>query len=261
MNEISVALFINSLLGLKVLNYLHLEPNVKIQFIVINDKMKLGKKFLQNLNETLFNLGLEIQIIENYKLNSMNLPDFDFGISAMFGHVIDESIIRKAKVDFINLHPSLLPIGRGANPISWSIIENRPQGATIHQLISELDAGDIYLQKEVNFGVEANAGIIYASLNELLFEMFLEFFHDWINGKIEPRSQSADNSTFHRVIDLEAIKQTNAREQLSAEQFVRRIQALTFANGKTAIFQDSTGINWEITLSLQAQNNSLEVKE
>jgi len=48
----------------------------------------------------------------------------------------------------INVHPSMLPDGRGTTPVSW-IINSNPQyaGITFHKLTNEFDSGDIIYQK------------------------------------------------------------------------------------------------------------------
>lgn len=50
----------------------------------------------------------------------------------------------------INIHPSLLPEGRGAWPMPWVILKGlNKTGVTIHELASDFDAGPVLLQKEI----------------------------------------------------------------------------------------------------------------
>jgi len=261
MSKKKIGLFINSSLGIKILNYLHSQPNALIQFIVINEENKRSEEFLKELANALSNLGSDYTIIEYNDLDLEKLPEFEYGVSAMFGHIIEDKLIAKAEKDFVNLHPSLLPIGRGANPISWSVIENRPQGATIHKLTSKLDAGNIYVQERVDFRIEANAAAIYVELTELLLELFVNFFQDWISRNLNTSAQPETDFSSHRISDLESVRKIYAKEILTAEQFVRRIQALDFSNGTSAIFQDSAGIDWRIRLSLEAKNKTSEAPD
>ena len=55
------------------------------------------------------------------------------------------------KIRGINLHPTLLPIGRGRSPLP-RIILNEPSaaGITVHKLTSKWDAGDILLQERIH---------------------------------------------------------------------------------------------------------------
>src|SRR5262249_55294209 len=48
----------------------------------------------------------------------------------------------------LNLHPSLLPHGRGKDPNFWTIVERCPFGVSVHHVVDEIDAGDIAFQRE-----------------------------------------------------------------------------------------------------------------
>ncbi len=52
----------------------------------------------------------------------------------------------------INIHPTLLPDGRGPTPIP-TLLLTHPQyaGVTFHKMTNELDGGDILLQKKISF--------------------------------------------------------------------------------------------------------------
>jgi len=51
----------------------------------------------------------------------------------------------------VNIHPSLLPEGRGPWPLPWIILKELTlTGVTIHKLSKSFDRGDILLQKEIN---------------------------------------------------------------------------------------------------------------
>ena len=45
----------------------------------------------------------------------------------------------------VNLHPALLPEGRGPWPMPTAILRGRPSGVTLHKLSGKLDEGDIIL--------------------------------------------------------------------------------------------------------------------
>ena len=56
-------------------------------------------------------------------------------------------------MQMINIHPALLPIGRGAWPMTVTILKGlRESGVTIHKMTAELDAGDILLQEQIEVG-------------------------------------------------------------------------------------------------------------
>jgi methionyl-tRNA formyltransferase len=60
-----------------------------------------------------------------------------------------------ADIQIWNLHPSLLPAHRGPNPYAAAILAGETQsGITLHQLVSEVDAGDIIAQWPVPLSPE-----------------------------------------------------------------------------------------------------------
>ncbi len=49
----------------------------------------------------------------------------------------------------VNVHPTLLPLGRGVWPLPWIILsEQRRSGVTLHQLTPDYDSGAILLQRD-----------------------------------------------------------------------------------------------------------------
>jgi methionyl-tRNA formyltransferase len=55
----------------------------------------------------------------------------------------------KATHGGMNLHPSLLPLHRGPDPIFWAYhADERVTGATVHEISDDFDAGAIYGQAE-----------------------------------------------------------------------------------------------------------------
>ena len=49
----------------------------------------------------------------------------------------------------LNIHPALLPVGRGAWPMPAAILKNCSSGVTLHKLAQDFDRGDILLQEEI----------------------------------------------------------------------------------------------------------------
>ena len=66
------------------------------------------------------------------------------------GHRIAERHLNKAT--FINLHGSLLPLGRGPHPHIWNWINGEPHGVTIHKMSAEIDRGARHRSKKSRTG-------------------------------------------------------------------------------------------------------------
>ena len=68
----------------------------------------------------------------------------DLGVIVAYGGLIREPLLSTPRLGWINLHFSLLPRWRGAAPVQRAIMAgDELTGATVFQLVEELDAGDI----------------------------------------------------------------------------------------------------------------------
>jgi methionyl-tRNA formyltransferase len=79
----------------------------------------------------------------------------------------------------VNVHPSLLPRGRGPWPLPWSILRgDEKSGVTLHKLTPALDAGDILLQSDVNLEPDENLESLSAKLQLRAAPLVLRFLAD-----------------------------------------------------------------------------------
>ena len=83
----------------------------------------------------------------------------DLGVVVAYGGLVREPLLSAPKHGWINLHFSLLPRWRGAAPVQRSIIAGDDlTGATVFQLVPELDAGDVFGQFTQTVGAHQTAG-------------------------------------------------------------------------------------------------------
>ncbi len=76
-----------------------------------------------------------------------------------------EPLLSAPRLGWINLHFSLLPRWRGAAPVQRAIIGGDDiTGATVFQLVPELDAGDVFGRVTEPIGRHQTAGSLLASL-------------------------------------------------------------------------------------------------
>ena len=80
----------------------------------------------------------------------------DWIVSAGWRHILTEGQLGKAG-DTCNVHPSLLPWGRGANPNVWALAAGEPAGVTLHRMVPAVDAGPIWAQRQVEVTFEDRA--------------------------------------------------------------------------------------------------------
>ncbi len=85
-----------------------------------------------------------------------------------YGKIIPKWLLELFPYGIINVHPSLLPLYRGASPLTGPILHgDSTTGITIMDMDAELDHGDIYLQDKIEISSDTNREDLekYVSLN------------------------------------------------------------------------------------------------
>ncbi len=87
----------------------------------------------------------------------------------------------------VNIHPSLLPIGRGPWPMPVSILRGIDSGVTLHKLTEKIDEGDIILQEIIPADLRDNLATLTEKIGSVavsLLDRFLSNTDDlWENAK------------------------------------------------------------------------------
>ncbi|MCX7956901.1 MAG: methionyl-tRNA formyltransferase [Endomicrobia bacterium] len=124
--------------------------------------------------------------INNEVLISMIRKELiDLSVVVSYGKIIPQSIIDIHRLGIINVHFSLLPRYRGAAPIQWALINGEYKtGVTIFWLNNEMDAGDIFLQKEQIIDNTDNYYSLSAKLVEIGKNLLEDTIKNIISGKI-----------------------------------------------------------------------------
>ena len=75
----------------------------------------------------------------------------DVILLANFNQKVSSKVIASAKLQCINLHPSLLPDYKGVDPVFAALNANEKKlGVTVHQVDEAFDTGDILRQQSLN---------------------------------------------------------------------------------------------------------------
>lgn len=120
----------------------------------------------------------------------------DFFVTFAFGQILSQEVLDIPKYGCINLHASLLPKYRGANPIQAPML-NGDKKTGISTMLTELrlDAGPIVMQQEIeiteNMTAPELAGIIAKTSPELIYESIKGLY----DGSITPITQDESQVT------------------------------------------------------------------
>lgn len=131
----------------------------------------------------------------------------DVIITAAYGQIIPEIVLKSARIAAINVHASLLPKYRGGAPVHQAIIDGQnTTGVTIMYMVKKMDAGDIISQKEIPIENDDTTGILYDKLSYVGADLLIETLPSIINGTNESMVQKEDEVTYAPIITREQEK-------------------------------------------------------
>ena len=172
---IKVVFFGTPKIALKSLEYLYNSDNIEVVAVVTQPDKPSGrghkmtaspiKEFAIVHNLPVFqpkSIRKEPEIQAELK----NLEP-DFFVTFAFGQILSQEVLDIPKYETINLHASLLPKYRGANPIQRAII-NGDSETGICTMITELglDCGDVCLKKVIPLSDSTNCEELFNIISE-----------------------------------------------------------------------------------------------
>ena len=140
------------------------------------------KEVIGEVKAMLYGTGVVIEAVDQQSLkiilhSVMTNHQINLGLVATFNYFIPESIIALPAKGFFNIHPGILPMYRGADPI-FHQIKNREKfaGVTIHFLTKEADAGNIVLLEKIHLLTDDTYGLLAEKLAQLSVQMLQTLF-------------------------------------------------------------------------------------
>jgi methionyl-tRNA formyltransferase len=123
----------------------------------------------------------------------------------------------------LNLHPSLLPLLRGASPIASAILSGDAEtGTTLMRVTATMDAGPILDQEPTPILNGETSGELALRLSVVSAEVLLRDLPRWIHGEIRGQDQDESQATYtKRINKIDA----NLDWSKPAAQLAREIRA------------------------------------
>ena len=144
-------------------------------------------------------ISREPEVIQ--QLKAMN-PDFF--ITFAFGQILSQEVIDIPSIATINLHASLLPEYRGANPIAQSIIDGKTKtGITTMKTVLELDAGDICMQDEIEISQDMNVIELMIEISKRSPKLLDETLKGLYDKTLVCKEQNHSEATFCKKMKKE----------------------------------------------------------
>ena len=169
---------------------------------LVTDKQYCGFKYYEEIPLDIFAQSNSIPVF--YSLEHADLLSYDTIVVGSYSKKIPEKIILNAKLA-INIHPSLLPDYRGANPYYWAIKnEEKETGVTIHRLTRNLDDGEYLLQGCYTIKSNETQGSLRKELSLLGERLILIYFQNTTYWNARPVIKSHNSIKYApRVQDAE----------------------------------------------------------
>ncbi len=158
--------------------------------------------------------AIQLEIIKKFKpfgfsikfVVDVNKPRFinnispqGIGICTGFNQIFRKELINNLE-DFVNVHPSILPLYRGPTPVEWCI-ENKEKyaGWTLHRINDKIDAGEILYQQEVEIGAKL-ADEIKAEISNHAKKILFDYIQiKKANQVFEKKIIKADNYYLNKI--------------------------------------------------------------
>jgi methionyl-tRNA formyltransferase len=128
----------------------------------------------------------------------------DVLVVAAYGRILGKDLLTLAPYGAINVHGSLLPRGRGAAPIQWSIADGDAEtGVSIMQMDEGLDTGDVLLQRVLPIAADDTSETLAPKLAALGGAALVEALALLQRGQLVPVKQDATRATHARILEKE----------------------------------------------------------
>ena len=163
--------------------------------------------------------GIEVRTPSKLRAEELgDLVDFDLLVTASYGLLIPNSVLKLNQRPMVNVHPSLLPRWRGAAPIQHSILAGDVQtGVCLMKVVKALDAGGVFASVSTPIGEEETAGELHDRLAEMGGDLLVENIERIYSGESVAVEQDDELSTY-------ANKWTKEDSKLSFDQDAAKVQ-------------------------------------
>ena len=152
--------------------------------------------------------ALELNVIkpERLKGNSEVLETLkelkpDALLVASYGKILPPELLELTPWP-LNVHPSLLPLMRGASPIRTTLLDGHGiAGCCIMKMTPQLDDGDLLLVKDIEVGRDWNHDRLECELGMLGGELALQALDLCAEGNAQFQPQDHDSATYTKLFD------------------------------------------------------------
>lgn len=185
--------------------------------------------------------------------------EWDLGVSVHYNHILRQETLDKFRYGVINIHPSMLPYGRGADPCIWSLYDDLPLGITIHWMDKGIDTGNILFQLPIEAEATETGESLYERSIGYYKSIFSIFWSDFSkklkmgNVPAGKRQLYIDSGTDENTITA---KRSDLPIQVDGGTELGKLMALHHSKYNNAYMMDEFGNKYWVKLHLEKDTSN-----
>jgi hypothetical protein len=142
-------------------------------------------------------------------------------LSVGFPLILRPELVARYDGAIWNLHPGLLPYGRGMCPVFWALWEGTPAGATLHELTTGSPGGHggaVVEQREVAVLASDTGAVLHERVRAAERDLFLRWLPRLAAGPRPPATPQPPGGTHHELAEFEFLRDEGRYEVPRAER-------------------------------------------
>jgi len=169
---------------------------------------------------------------------------FDVMVVACFPRRIPATLVAAAPAGAVNVHPSLLPHGRGPDPVFWTVRRGeRTTGVTLHLIEATFDTGPILARWEIPTQAGTHVHVLERHLFGLGAALLPDTLADLLAGRATPEPQDEALATWAPIPGPADFVVPTTLPARWAYDFVRAVRG----TGPTTVLVGASGATLPVT--------------
>ncbi len=203
-----IVFFGSSTFAVPILERLVHDPRFEIVGVITQPNRPAGRRGVLTptpIAVAADNLGLTATSFETVKSNAagefLQTTTSDVAVVASFGQIIPSRALLMPSHGMINVHPSLLPLYRGATPIPATIAHGDEQtGVTFMRMDALMDHGDVLAQFHTTVAPDETTFTLDQKLSLLAATHVGDVLVAYLAGQLAPHAQDHERATCTTIL-------------------------------------------------------------
>lgn len=148
----------------------------------------------------------------------------DLIVVIAFGQIISKAILDIPSLGCVNVHPSLLPLHRGAIPLQGAIMNgDTTTGITIMLMDEKMDHGPILKQTMFSLSTNETLPSLQKKAVDVGVPLLINTLQQWTDKKISPKEQDHTLATYTRLLKKDSGKIDWSKSAIEIDRMVRAL--------------------------------------